>query len=245
MKTYSKHPWEPTDFVAMFNWNLYVMQLYGGMLYAFVTDMSMQRITPVFNNTTPGAVALEYMELNELVAELTRFQEKSEDRADRVGGGVQGERPMEEKLGKYFEQQTDLDKQKLFDADALVLSFAKTKFPSSNGTDPVQPSDHPGSIPDPVAPIVPPSHTPVQYSGGLPQKPVYTPSVLKDSSHPTVGSFEMDHGVSRSNGREKSTLHSQVQRNTSSSSDSLKRPAPLNNDSNARIKMFKMFSLNR
>ena len=134
MKAYSQHPWGPTDFQQMYNWNLYTMALYGGMLYAFVNDINMQKTTPIFDMGTPEMVGDEYMELNELINELARFQQNADDRADRVADSGAASRPLEEQLDKFHQDQSILDKEKLFQGDVAIISTeGLTPFPSGGG----------------------------------------------------------------------------------------------------------------
>ena len=204
LKNYSQHGWTVDDFAEMFNWNLYVMQLYGSTLYAFVTDIKMQRVVPVFTVDTPRAVVDEYMELNELVKELTRYQQESTDRASRVSGGGASTRPLDEQLGKFFKEQDQADKDKLFDANAITISFPDQAPP---GDDVIPDDDRPGPVPDdppaPADPDAPPvafgaseQMTPGVWEPKDPQKArMVHPQVLKDSSDPTVGPLDMDRGI--------------------------------------------------
>ena len=156
MKSYSQHPWGPTDFQDMFNWNTYVMALYGQMLYAFVTDIEMQRTTPVFDLGTSEAVGMEYMELNELIAELSSFQQKSEDRGQRVDDANPSRNSIEDHLKNFYDSRDAADKSKMADANAVVIS--------TKGLDPIpsslDPDDFdPGTVPiDPSpGPVIPPT----------------------------------------------------------------------------------------
>lgn len=168
LKHYAQQGFGPTDFQKMYEWNLYTMGLFGGYLYAFVTDIQMQRNTPVFDMSTPEAVGDEFMELNELVKEMRAFQQHAEDRADRVVDGGAGARPLEDHLNSFFQNQTLLDKQSIANANAAVISFPSDRFPPSNI--PIIPPIAPGPpapAPD-VSPVIPPLEPgPVIPSGPL------------------------------------------------------------------------------
>ena len=160
MKSYSQHPWGPTDFQDMFNWNTYTMALYGQMLYAFVTDIQMQRNSPVFDMSEPEGVGIEYMELNELIAELASFQQKSEDRGTRVDDANPSRNSIEDHLNNFYEGRDSLDKQKMAEGNAVIISTDDLPpIPSSvtpgdvtpDAVDPVQPEPGP-VIPQPVVP---------------------------------------------------------------------------------------------
>ena len=131
MKSYSKHPFGPTDFQQMFDWNTYTMGLYGQMLYAFVSDIQMQMTSPVFNMSTPTGVGFEYMELNELISELVRYQQAAEDRSVRIGGDTgDRNRPVEDHIDKFFKDQNP--KQSFADANVAIFSLPDTNFPASS-----------------------------------------------------------------------------------------------------------------
>lgn len=131
MKSYSQHPWGPEDFQQMYDWNSYTMALYGTMLYAFVTDIKMQRITPIFDMSTPTAVGDEYMELNELISELSRYQQVSEDRAGRVGDDGSSKRPVEDHIDQYMDEKTDREKMMIQDSNVVAISVPVTEFPGA------------------------------------------------------------------------------------------------------------------
>ena len=150
MKSYSQHEWGPNDYQLMYNWNFYTMSLYGEMLYAFVTDIQMQRTSPVFDMSTPEAVGDEYMELNELINELEKFQQNSTDRADRIADSGAGARPLEDHLNKFFQDQSSLDKEKLFGGNTAIISLPDTPYPSGGGVTPA-----PTPTPTPPAPATP------------------------------------------------------------------------------------------
>lgn len=160
MKAYSQHPWGPTDFQQMYDWNVYTMQLYGEMLYAFVTDINMQRTSPVFTLDTPEAVGDEYMELNELMHELARFQQHADDRAERIGDSGAGKRPLEEELDKFFKNQDNQDRNKLLDGNVAIVSLPDTPFPESDDrldTEPPPPPPPNMGQPQPIPSTPPPS----------------------------------------------------------------------------------------
>lgn len=172
MKSYSQHPWGPEDVGQMYDWNVYTMALYGQMLYAFVTDIQMQRTTPVFDMTTPGAVGDEYMEINELITELTKYQQKADDRGARVEDAGAGARPLEDHLNSFFENESDLNKQNLFNGNATIIVDPVTPFPPAPtpgpapGPTPIDPAAH---VVDPIfpgaAPWVPGETWPQQSNG--------------------------------------------------------------------------------
>ena len=178
MKSYSQHPWGPTDFQQMYNWNMYTMGLYGGMLYAFVNDVNMQKTSPIFDMNTPEAVGDEYMELNELINELSRFQQNADDRADRVTDSGAAQRPLEEQLDKFHRDQSVLDKEKMFQGDVAIISTeGLSPFPTGgSGATGVNPDDvlPPGAIPQPPGPVIPPGGGGPQWPGGGPD-PRYDP----------------------------------------------------------------------
>lgn len=147
MKSYSQHPWGPTDVQQMYDWNVYTMALYGEMLYAFVTDIQMVRTIPVFDLGTPTAVMDEYMELNELISELARFQQAAEDRAGRLGDDTNRVRPIEDHIDRFIKEQSDKDKGLISDSNIAIYS-PDTPFPSSNDPPPPPP-------PPPAVPVVP------------------------------------------------------------------------------------------
>lgn len=168
MKSYSQHPWGPSDFQQMYNWNSFTMGLYGEMLYAFVTDIQMQRTSPVFNMDTPESVGDEYMELNELISELARFQQHADDRADRVNDSGAGQRPLEDHMNKFYEDRNEIDKQNMMDSDAVVIS--------TEGLLPI-PTGSGGEIPTPTpAPDPTPAPTPHTNPWGPGPDPTIDPS---------------------------------------------------------------------
>tara|TARA_R110000782_G_scaffold21387_1_gene57525 strand:- start:341 stop:1285 length:945 start_codon:yes stop_codon:yes gene_type:complete len=157
MKSYSQHPFGPEDFQQMYEWNSYTMALYGTMLYAFVTDIQMQRIVPVFDLSTPTAVADEYMELNELISELARYQQASEDRAGRVGDDGSSKRPVEEHIDQYLKDQSDRDTQLLQQSNVVAISVPDTQFPQGDaggGPPPGNDGDEGDDSPSPPPPSV-------------------------------------------------------------------------------------------
>ena len=162
MKSYSQHPWGPQDFQQMFEWNSYTMALYGTMLYAFVTDIKMQRITPFFDMSTPIAVGDEYMELNELISELARYQQASEDRAGRVGDDGSGKRPVEEHIDQYLKEQSDRDNMLLQESNVVAISVPTTPFPTQQAqpTPPPPPTTTPVQSDNPFSPSALASATP-------------------------------------------------------------------------------------
>lgn len=253
VKNYSTQGFNSTDYQKMFNWNMYVMQLYGEMLYAFVTDIRMQRVVPVYNLATPQSVADEYMELNELVVELTRYQQESDDRADRVSGAGKSTRPLETELNKFFSGQEDKAKEQIFDANAMVISFPSDMPPSSNSDD-VRPGGNPsggGDIPDPSNPPTPDPDgptPPTELYMNEPKDPRMAreihPQILKDTSHPLVGSYTMDHGVVKTPPTVPMSLNTAV---TTNMSKRVVEPSSKFNglsvdDSTRHARMFAMFA---
>ena len=160
MKSYSRHPWGPTDTQRMYEWNVYTMALYGQMLYAFVTDVQMQRTSPVFDLSTPDAVGDEYMELNELVNELARFQQKADDRGARVEDSGAGREPLEDHLNKFFEDRDRLAKETLDQGNIAIISTGgMTPFPDSGGGGSGGSGGGGGDTPSPPAPAPVPTRT--------------------------------------------------------------------------------------
>lgn len=199
MKTYSQHPWGPEDYQQMYNWNSFTMGLYGEMLYAFVTDIQMQRTSPVFTMDTPEAVADEYMELNELISELARFQQHADDRADRVNDSGAGQRPLEEHLNKFFENQSELDKQNLYRGDTAIISTGGLTPPPIQPDNPVNPPTPP-TPPSPPTPPTPPApknpwgpgpdpryNTDEPWSEKNDRRPNHSLPLSKDNDHLHIG----------------------------------------------------------
>jgi hypothetical protein len=125
LQKYADQQWNVSNIKEMYHWNVFVLQLYGPMLYSHVTDINLIRTQPVFDISLPGAVILEFKELNELMKELKRYQEHSTDRADRIGdGGVGNSRPMEKALDDYFKQRQTEDSEEgknTVPQDAIVI----------------------------------------------------------------------------------------------------------------------------
>jgi len=189
MKSYSKHPWGPTDFQKMYDWNTYTMALYGQMLYAFVTDIQMQRSSPVFDMSTPSAVGDEYMELNELLDELARYQRVSDDRAGRVGDDGSATRPVEDHIENYLNEQSERDSQLLKESNVTAISLPTTRFPTSK-----PPISRPNNEPPPEAP----TPTPQQQQPPPVTAPVLIPPPIEqtvDTRQPIISST--DNGVRR------------------------------------------------
>lgn len=145
LETYSKQGFTAKDTMKMYKWNQFAMRLYGPSLYAF--SGIEPRTTPVFSPRQSNGVKDEFMELNELITEVSRYQKASTDRADRVDGAGKDERPLEKSLTNFFDKKDVEDKQKLIDANAVVLSLpgGGPVTPSGSGDDP---DDHPGLLPD-------------------------------------------------------------------------------------------------
>jgi hypothetical protein len=132
------------------------MELYGQMLYAFVTDIQMQRTSPVFDMSTPEAVGDEYMELNELITELARYQQKADDRGARVDDSGAGREPLEDHLNKFYEDRSLIDKENLARANTAIISTHGLTPPP--GPEPTPPGPAPPG-PTPPGPT-PPGPTP-------------------------------------------------------------------------------------
>ena len=187
------------DIETIYTWNAYVLSLYGPTWYAFVTDIDMQRTTPVFDPSTPDAVRDEYMELNELVEELTNFQNKIENRIEREGVGEV--RDAAEETREFLRDTEDDQKQKLMDANAMIISFPQDRLPPGApehvpGEVPDQPP-RPGDVPD-DAPDQPNRHAPEVQIGGLPMKArMMDTSPVKSTLSPLIGAKEMDYGITR------------------------------------------------
>jgi hypothetical protein len=133
-KSYTQQPFGAEDVQQQFNWNRFVMSTYGPMLYAFVTDQRMQRVDPVFDMTTPDAVTLEFMELNELVGELQRYQSKSADRSSRVGDSAVAQEPIEKHLSDFFDSRDDEEQEKIADANVVMIALPDQDPTSSDST---------------------------------------------------------------------------------------------------------------
>lgn len=152
LHNFAEQGFRETDVVNMFNWNMIAMIEFGPTLYAFVTDQAMQRQVPMFNVSTPRMVVKEFMELNELVSELERFQKVADDRADRVNDGSGGQRDLEDHLDKFFKGRDDAEQQKIADANTVVISIPSTDFPSFEPSQPAAPGDEGGDDPLPGIP---------------------------------------------------------------------------------------------
>ena len=184
MASYSKHPWGPTDVQQMYDWNVYTMSLYGEMLYAFVTDIQMVRTTPVFDLGTPTAVIDEYMELNELISELARFQQTAEDRASRLGDDNSRDKSVEDHIDRFMSEQSDKDKGLISDSNIAIYS-PDTPFPSANDSPPPPPAP-------PAVPVVPiPPKQP--QTGDATTPPVINKTV--DTSAPIIKTGETNKSV--------------------------------------------------
>ena len=161
-KVYSEHGWTAENTTEMFQWNVFVMKAYGTMLYAFVTDVSLMRDSPVFDLSVPGAVILEFKELNELMKELQRYQEKSEDRADRISSG-QIARPIERALDNFFRDRKAIDEEVGEAPPNAIVVASDTPFGKRG-----EPGGTAGPTVDPNS-IDPSTDSPIN-AGNVPQK---------------------------------------------------------------------------
>ena len=116
---FSEHGWTKENVNDIYQWNQFIMGTYGPMLYVFSTDENKSN-TPIFDITTPDAVIYEFKELNELMKELQRYQEKSTDRAERAEDG--GSRPLETALNEFFDKrQEKTDEEGGLPPNAIVI----------------------------------------------------------------------------------------------------------------------------
>lgn len=145
-KSYTQQPFGVTDIQQQYNWNGFVINLYGGMLYAFVTDFNMQPTSPVFGVENGKAVTMEFMELNELISELERYQKKSADRSSRVGDSAVAQEPLEKHLSDFFEGRDEEEKEKMSDANIAMIALPdQGDDPDRKKKDPDDPKpDRPG-----------------------------------------------------------------------------------------------------
>ena len=162
-KSYTQQPFKHTDVQQQYNWNDFVMSVYGPMLYAFVTDMNMQKTSPVFTMVAPVGVTREFMELNELIVELERYQSKSADRSSRVGDSAVAQEPIEKHLDDFFKSRDNEEQEKLADANVVMIAL-----PGQG------PSDKP--VPKPARP---------GGGGDKPDKPVKPKVLLNTPNAPT------------------------------------------------------------
>lgn len=122
-KSYTQQPFTFSDIQQQFNWNNFVVTVYGPMLYAFVTDMAMQLKSPVFGMSAPVGVTLEFMELNELIGELERYQSKSADRSSRVGDSAVAQEPLEKHLSDFWDSRENEEEEKMADANVVMIAL--------------------------------------------------------------------------------------------------------------------------
>jgi len=204
-KSYTQQPFGAEDVQQQFNWNGFVMSVYGPMLYAFVTDMAMQLTEPVFQMDTPAAVTLEFMELNELISELERYQSKSADRSSRVGDSAVAQEPIEKHLDDFFKSRDEEEQEKIADANVVIIALpdqgdpdVPVPVPARPGEDPKKPKKKPsdlrsGSLFRPSAPV---RFGAVDRS----QDVSNTTTFGKPSNQITVGARDIDQGVRRPDG---------------------------------------------
>jgi len=143
-KSYTQQPFGFSDVQQQFNWNSFVMTVYGPMLYAFVTDVNMQRTQPVFELNAPAGVTFEFMELNELIGELERYQSKSADRSSRVGDSAVAQEPIEKHLSDFFHSRDNEEQDKMADANVAIIALPD----QGGGGTPVPKPARPGEDPD-------------------------------------------------------------------------------------------------
>lgn len=205
-KSYTQQPFGEDDVEQQFNWNRFVMSTYGPMLYAFVTDQRMQREDPVFDMTTPDAVTLEFMELNELVSELQRYQSKSADRSSRVGDSAVAQDPIEKHLDDFFSSRDQEEQEKISDANVVMIALPdQDATGGGTGPEPVVPKParpgEPGADPKPkpkqnflgqAAPAL-------NFGRRVSQPP--------PSNQVTLGPNDIDHGVRRDLPHERQLSH--------------------------------------
>jgi hypothetical protein len=203
-RDYSQHPFGPDDKQQQLNWNQFIITVYGPMLYAFVTDLQMQRNTPVFGLATPDAVTLEYMELNELVNELKAYQMKSTDRANRVGDSGTAQTPIDKHLDDFFTNRDQSEQQRLDDANAVIVALPDNPPPPGGDTGVAPPQDPTDPAP-PTAPTNPADPTGPQDGPSSSAAPSFFSSVGVAGGSPdgppprdlTLGPREIDHGIRR------------------------------------------------
>jgi hypothetical protein len=184
MKSYSDHGWGVEDTSEMYAWNVFIMQAYGPILYSFVTNPELKRTTPVFDSSVAPAVLLEFKELNELVKELKRFQEKSEDRADRISGGSAVARPIEKALNKFFDDRKNLDAETGAEPPNSIVVAGNTPFGRRG---------EPGGTAGPTADPNADAGEQIINAGNIPQH-VPKPGLVKPESS-SIDSHTMNFGI--------------------------------------------------
>ena len=207
-KSYTQQPFKFSDVQQQLNWNSFVMTVYGPMLYAFVTDVAMQLTAPVFDMAAPEGVTLEFMELNELISELERYQSKSADRSSRVGDSAVAQEPIEKHLSDFFHSRDTEEQDKMADANIAMIALPDQGNPDNK---PVPKPPRPGGDPDQTGTgHDQPGATGGAYEGGglyRPSKRVRFGSVVSDkdtavqgfgSNKVTLGPGDIDQGVRRS-----------------------------------------------
>jgi hypothetical protein len=233
-KSYSQHPFGPKDYQQQYNWNSLVLRVYGPMLYAFVTDVEMQRTTPIFTMETPESVVLEYMELNELIDELKSYQMKSTDRANRVGDSGVGQTPIEKHLDDFFRDRDRTEQEKLDDANAVIISLPDlppiAPRPGDNSG-----QDDGGDIPDnPPAPNVDPGK---EVADDLPVSMTFGIQSNKPPTSVTASAEDISHGIRRQTHNERSLRYNQEHQVYEALNDKREKEKDLDN----RSRMYKMF----
>lgn len=237
METYAAQNFGPTDITQMYEWNLYIMMLYGPTMYANVGDSAMVRNVPAYTEATPSAVGDEFMELNELVGEMKRYQQVSDDRADRVAGGGVGAKPIEREMGKFFKDQSEAQKEQLLDSNAVVISLPKDETK-------VLPSDYPGGSMKPPPDI---DDVPADINIDGDDTPgTHTASLSKAAPNLSFGVRELDYGISRDS---MNTVHSMSSSTKDNSTRrNMARETPISkkqmniNEMSRRHRMFSMLT---
>jgi len=135
-KSYTQQPFGADEVDKQYSWNRFVMQVYGPTFYAFVNDKDLWRQEPVFRMDTPKAVTMEFMELNELMVELKRYQMKSVDRSNRVADSAAAQEPIDKHLNDFFESRNDDEKEKIDDANAVIIAMPQSRGPQDSGITP-------------------------------------------------------------------------------------------------------------
>lgn len=144
-KYYTQQNFGPDDYEALLKWNRFVMMLYGPFLYAFVTDNDMQQREPVFNDLKfKRDITLEFMELNELMREVKKYQQNCDERSQRVVASGAAQRPLEEHLNKFAQDQREIEKQNMGNQNAVIVSLPTNVDPGN------QPAIAPGLGPGPA-----------------------------------------------------------------------------------------------
>lgn len=202
-QSFVQQPIDINNTDGQLKWNKFVMTIYGPSLYAFETE---KRTTPLYTENEPGAVRLEFMELNELIGELKRYQMKSADRSSRVGDSAVAQEPIEKHLSDFFESRDQSEQEKINDANAVIISLPDDGLDPSGPPPPDAPPDRPGADVKPTSDDANsawagfnPVKAPVQFGA----KPSYDyKSVIGLGSEKydipiTIGPRDIDRGIRR------------------------------------------------